>query len=85
MKDKAPFDGILAAAAPSDVPQELLDQLSVGGRLVIPIGEREQKLYRITRTEEGFQREFIEDVRFIYCYEVFNEVFVINFQIYCWS
>ena len=65
MKDKAPFDGILAAAAPSDVPQELLDQLSVGGRLVIPIGEREQKLYRITRTEEGFQREFIEDVRFV--------------------
>lgn len=65
MKDKAPFDGILAAAAPSDVPQELLDQLSVGGRLVIPIGEREQKLYRITRTEDGFQREFIEDVRFV--------------------
>ncbi|MEE2731372.1 MAG: protein-L-isoaspartate(D-aspartate) O-methyltransferase [Pseudomonadota bacterium] len=65
MKEKAPFDGILAAAAPSDVPQELLDQLAIGGRLVIPIGEKEQKLYRITRTEEGFQREFIEDVRFV--------------------
>ncbi|RLT92679.1 protein-L-isoaspartate(D-aspartate) O-methyltransferase [Ketobacter sp.] len=65
LKDKAPFDGILAAAAPSDVPQELLDQLAIGGRLVIPIGEQEQKLYRITRTEEGFQREFIEDVRFV--------------------
>lgn len=65
LKDKAPFDGILAAAAPSDVPQELLDQLSIGGRLVIPIGEHEQKLYRITRTEDGFQREFIEDVRFV--------------------
>ena len=65
LKEKAPFDGILAAAAPSDVPQELMDQLAVGGRLIIPIGEHEQKLYRITRTEEGFQREFIEDVRFV--------------------
>ena len=65
LKEKAPFDGILAAAAPSDVPQELMDQLAVGGRLIIPIGEHEQKLYRITRTEEGFQREFIEDVLFV--------------------
>ena len=65
LKEKAPFDGILAAAAPADVPQELLEQLAVGGRLIIPIGEREQKLYRITRTEDGFQREFIEDVRFV--------------------
>lgn len=65
MPERAPFDGILAAAAPADVPQELLEQLAMGGRLVIPIGEHEQKLYRITRTEEGFTREFIEDVRFV--------------------
>lgn len=65
LPEKAPFDGILAAAAPAEVPQELLDQLAVGGRLVIPIGEQEQKLYRITRTEDGFQQEFIEAVRFV--------------------
>ncbi|HAG94158.1 MAG: protein-L-isoaspartate O-methyltransferase [Pseudomonadales bacterium] len=65
LQDKAPFDGILAAAAPADVPQELLEQLAIGGRLVIPIGEHEQKLFRITRTEQGYEREFIEDVRFV--------------------
>lgn len=65
LPDKAPFDAILAAAAPADVPPELLEQLAVGGRMVIPIGEDEQKLYRITRTEQGYEREFIEDVRFV--------------------
>ncbi len=65
LAEKAPFDGILAAAAPAEVPRELLDQLAIGGRLVIPIGEQEQKLYRITRTEDGFQKEFVEDVRFV--------------------
>lgn len=65
MKDKAPFDGILAAAAPAQIPQELLDQLAVGGRLIIPVGESQQVLYRVTRTETGFQKEKIEDVRFV--------------------
>ena len=65
LEEMAPFDGILAAAASAEVPPELLQQLAIGGRLVIPIGEQDQKLYRITRTEEGFQREFIEHVRFV--------------------
>jgi len=65
LQEKAPFDGILAAAAPAEVPQELLEQLAVGGRLIIPIGEDQQKLYRITRSEQGYHREFIEDVRFV--------------------
>ena len=65
LKEKAPFDGILAAAAPAQIPQELLDQLAVGGRLVIPVGEEKQVLYRVTRTESGFQREKIEDVNFV--------------------
>ena len=43
-QDKAPFDGILAAAAPADIPNQLLDQLAVGGRLLIPVGEGNQKL-----------------------------------------
>lgn len=64
-KDKAPFDGILAAAAPAEIPQELLDQLAVGGRLLIPVGEHKQVLYRVTRTETGFERQKIEDVKFV--------------------
>ena len=64
-EEKAPYDGILAAAAPSKVPDGLLQQLKVGGRMIIPVGEDTQKLYRITRTETGFDHEFIENVRFV--------------------
>ena len=46
-KDRGPFDAILSAAAPAEVPQELLAQLAMGGRLVIPIGPqgKQQALY----------------------------------------
>lgn len=64
-KDKAPFDGILAAAAPAEIPQELIEQLAVGGRLLIPVGEHKQVLYRVIRTETGFERHKIEDVKFV--------------------
>ena len=64
-KDKGPFDGILAAAAPAEIPQELLDQLAVGGRLLIPVGESKQVLYRVIRTETGWERQKIEDVKFV--------------------
>lgn len=54
----APFDGILVAAGGPEIPEPLLLQLKVGGRLVIPVGEdaAEQRLYRITRTEESFKK-----------------------------
>lgn len=63
--DKAPFDGILAAAAPAEIPQELLQQLAIGGTLVIPVGEANQTLHVIRRTDDGFEREIIEDVNFV--------------------
>ncbi|WP_456238094.1 protein-L-isoaspartate(D-aspartate) O-methyltransferase [Marinobacterium alkalitolerans] len=64
--DKAPFDGILVTAAPREVPTELLSQLAIGGRLVIPVGEEEQTLKRITRTDEDqFTTEVMEKVRFV--------------------
>lgn len=64
--EHAPFDGILAAAAPALVPQALLDQLAVGGVLVLPVGSHNnQQLHRITRTEEGFVDEVIEPVMFV--------------------
>jgi protein-L-isoaspartate(D-aspartate) O-methyltransferase len=55
----APYDGILVAAGGPEVPEPLLAQLKVGGRLVIPVGPSRgsQKLVRVIRTDEGFQHE----------------------------
>ncbi len=64
--EKAPFDGILSAAAPREIPAELIEQLAIGGRLVSPEGDdREQHLVVITRTDDGFERQIIEPVRFV--------------------
>ena len=62
----APFDGILVAAAPGFVPQTLVDQLDVGGRLVIPVGAQgTQRLLSLTRTEEGVEEETLARVSFV--------------------
>jgi len=61
----APFDGILSAAAPADVPADLLAQLAPGGRLVLPVGTETQHLHVITRTPDGFSTEIVEAVRFV--------------------
>ena len=64
---RGPFDAILSAAAPEVVPQELLDQLAVGGRLVIPVGKQgqQQSLYVYDRHEDGFDEQCIEPVMFV--------------------
>jgi protein-L-isoaspartate(D-aspartate) O-methyltransferase len=66
-KDRGPYDGILSTAAPAQVPDELLEQLAVGGRLVIPIGPqgKQQALYVFDKTEEGIQEQVIEPVLFV--------------------
>jgi len=62
----APFDGILAAAAPLTVPDTLLQQLAPGGRLVVPVGpEGQQQLLRLTRRESGITRENLGAVAFV--------------------
>lgn len=62
----APFDAIIATAAPTDVPQALLEQLEIGGRLVMPVGERgQQDLILIQRTESGFERKLLDKVSFV--------------------
>ena len=64
--ENAPFDGILAAAAPVEIPEMLLQQMAVGGVMVIPIGkERSQDLHRIIRTKKGFEDEVMESVSFV--------------------
>jgi protein-L-isoaspartate(D-aspartate) O-methyltransferase len=63
--EAAPFDAIIVTAAPDHVPQPLIDQLAVGGRLVIPVGRGFQELVLITRDEEGVQRRDLLGVRFV--------------------
>jgi protein-L-isoaspartate(D-aspartate) O-methyltransferase len=66
-KDRGPFDAILSAAAPAEVPQDLLDQLAIGGRLVIPVGPqgKQQSLYVYDKTEDGIEEQMIEPVLFV--------------------
>lgn len=62
----APFDGIMVTAAASHIPQDLLDQLAVGGRLVIPVGTDEQTLYLVERTSKfDYRHTKLEAVRFV--------------------
>ncbi len=65
-KRDAPYDAIVVAAGGPTVPPALLDQLVDGGRLVIPVGgTTEQMLVRVRRSGERFEREELEDVRFV--------------------
>ncbi|HYM41557.1 MAG TPA: protein-L-isoaspartate(D-aspartate) O-methyltransferase [Steroidobacteraceae bacterium] len=65
-KAHAPFDGILVAAAPLSVPEALLRQLKLGGRLIVPVGpEGEQELVRFTRREPRIERESLGPVAFV--------------------
>jgi protein-L-isoaspartate(D-aspartate) O-methyltransferase len=62
----APFDGIIVTAAASHMPQDLLDQLAVGGRLVIPVGTDEQILYLVERhTQKDYRHTKLEAVKFV--------------------
>ena len=63
----APFERIIVTAAAREEPSALLDQLAVGGIMVVPIEERpgKQDLYRIIRTEDGYDKEHLLPVRFV--------------------
>ena len=63
--EAAPFDAILVTAAPPKVPKPLKDQLAIGGRMVIPVGEVTQELLVIERTSSGFRRLEALPVRFV--------------------
>ena len=60
-----PFDGVIVTCAPDHIPQPLVDQLKIGGRMVIPVGARFQELVLLTKTETGMVRKNIAPVRFV--------------------
>ncbi len=66
-ENQAPFSGILVAAGSPDIPQKYLDQLEIGGRLVLPVGDQKQQvLIRITRrAEDHFEQEQMMGCRFV--------------------
>jgi len=65
--EQAPFDRIIVTAAAENTPQALVDQLAVGGRMVIPVGAEggDQTLWCIKRTETGLEKEPLTGVRFV--------------------
>lgn len=64
--EHAPYDGILVAAAPSEIPEMLLEQMAVGGVMIIPIGRGgRQELQRVIRTANGYEVEELEPVTFV--------------------
>lgn len=63
--EAAPFDAILVAAAPPEIPDPLVQQLASGGRMIIPVGTSVQELRVITRTGTGLVTERLFEVRFV--------------------
>ena len=62
----APYDGILVAAAASEIPEKLLEQLAPGGRLIIPVGPTgRQELLKITRMEDHYEQVSLGAVSFV--------------------
>jgi len=62
---KAPFDAIIVTAAAESMPSALLEQLDQGGVMIIPVGTVEQTLYKITRHDDEYHSETVEEVRFV--------------------
>lgn len=63
--EQAPFDAILVTAAPDQVPQALVDQLALGGRMVVPVGEFDQNMMIIEKTRNGVITRQTIPVRFV--------------------
>lgn len=63
--ENAPFDAVILTAAPPKIPQPLLDQLKVGGRLIAPVGINWQELVLVRRGEDGYRETILLPVRFV--------------------
>jgi len=63
--EHGPFDAIIVTAAPAEIPQKLVDQLILGGRMVVPVGSFYQDLFLVTKTDEGIKKDKLLPVRFV--------------------
>ena len=63
--DESPFNAIILTAAPNHIPEPLLEQLAIGGRLILPVGDYPQRLLLIRRTEQGYQETELLPVVFV--------------------
>lgn len=65
-QENAPYDKIIVTAGAPDIPQSLIEQLTIGGKLVIPVGSQEaQRLCVITRTNKGIDKKMYEHFKFV--------------------
>lgn len=64
-QEKAPFDGILVTAAPAEIPETLIQQMVIGGIMIVPVGLKNQILHKITRTKTGYEDKPLESVSFV--------------------
>jgi protein-L-isoaspartate(D-aspartate) O-methyltransferase len=65
LREQGPFDAIVMAAAATHLPQTLADQVSDGGRLILPLGTREQRLVLVERNADGFVQSVLDEVKFV--------------------
>ena len=63
--EAAPFSAVIVTAAPDHVPQPLVEQLAVGGRMVLPVGDEFQQLVRLNKSESGVRADTLLPVRFV--------------------
>jgi len=63
--EHAPFDAIVVTAAPDEIPQALIDQLAVGGKMVIPVGAKNQEMVIVERGRKGVTKKRTIPVRFV--------------------
>ena len=68
-EEYSPYDAIIVTAAPQNIPQKLVEQLKIGGRMVIPVekgeGETDQELKLVIKTEEGIRIKALLPVKFV--------------------
>ena len=63
--ENAPYDAIVVTAAPTRIPSTLVDQLAMGGKLVVPVGHSSQTILVITKHVTGLSTEYTLPVRFV--------------------